>query len=187
MARRIYTQTILKWAKKLGIVSGSVIFLIFTYLSLTGAIEILSVSGDMTCAGTIEDPCYAYVDFRAIEDVYIYPTGYDPWGRSVGFDFSPPPKEAILQRSWGDGWRTIDLNKTWSTKVKYAIKFSKGQTYNLRIIGYKEHPSDVIKWGFGSDEFGVDVYEDPYWFAIDNSMNVNIIIDSASENKWIIT
>lgn len=186
MARRIYTQTVLKWAKLIGISSGSIIFLIFTYLSLTGSIEILSVSGDISCAGTIEEPCYAYATFIAKEDVYIYPTGYDPWGRSVGFDFEPTPKEAVLQRSWGSSWRTIDLSKPWSTKVKYAIKFSKGKTYNLRIIGYKNNPNDVIKWGFGSDEFGVDAYIDPYWLSIDTSINANMVINSSSIHKWVI-
>jgi len=184
MARRIYTQTVLKWAKLIGISSGSIIFLIFGYLTMTGCIEINSISGDMTCAGTIDDPCYAYVTFTAKEDVFIYPTGYDPYGRSVGFDFDPAPKEAVLQRSWGNGWRTINLSKPWSSKVKYAIKFGKGTTYDLRIIGYKNSPSDVIKWGFGSDEFGVNTYIDPYWLSIGGANN--IIINSSSQYKWII-
>jgi len=186
MARRIYTQTIIKWAKILGISSSSIIFLIFSYLSLTGCIEINNISGDSVCAGTIEDPCYAYASFTPKEDVFIYPTGYDPYGRSVGFDFDPAPREAILQRSWGSGWRTIDLSKPWSVKVKYAIKFSKGTMYNLRIVAYKENPNDVIKWGFGSDEFGVNTYIDPYWLSVDNSINADIIINSSSVYKWII-
>ncbi len=186
MSKRIYSQTIIKWAKIVGISSTSIIFLIFSYLSLTGCITINSVSGDMVCAGTIEEPCYAYVSFTAKEDVFIYPTGYDPWGRSVGFDFDPAPKEAILQRSWGEGWRTIDLSKTWSVKVKYAIKFSKGTTYNIRIKAYKNNPTDVIKWGFGSDEFGINAYEDPYWLSVDDSASVNIVINSSSQYNWVI-
>ena len=84
--KRIYWETIKKWAVKAGIPVGVASFsLLFIYLSFLGVIEITGHSGDSICAGTLEYPCYAYINFTAKEDIFIYPIGYDPWGRDTPF------------------------------------------------------------------------------------------------------
>lgn len=170
MARRIYTETVKKWLIGIGASGGTIIGSIFLYLALTGAIEITGYSGDMVCAGTIEDPCYAYINFTANEDIFIYPIDYDPWGRNTPFEFDPAIKSWILQRSWGSGWRTIPLNKsctgTWcglsnkDDKRVFSIAFREGRSYQIRIIGYKYNPTDIIKWG-AFDEI------DPKWLGVE--------------------
>lgn len=150
--RRLYDTTV----KKFVIASGIGVSLIFAYFILMaqrGDITITGYSGDMICAGTVDDPCYAYINFTANLDIYVYPTDEVAWN----FYTDKLPKKIIMQRSWGMGWRTIYLNKTWSKRTKYAIKFSKGRSYQLRFIGYKFNPTDTIKWGFSEI--------DPYWFG----------------------
>jgi len=174
MAKRIYTETVKKWAKGIGISGGSVIGLIFTYLFFIGAISNVTYSGDMVCAGTIEDPCYAYINFTAEEDIFIYPTNYDPWGRDTLFNFDPGIKSWKLERSWGAGWRNIPINTTctgtWcgakdNKGCAYSIAFREGRDYKIRIVAYKESPYDEIKWGAFS---GVDEI-DHFWYGIGNA------------------
>ena len=171
MARKIYSTSVKIWAKKFGIPSGiigSIIFLYILYTIFIGAMTIIGYSGNMVCAGTEDDPCYAYINFTVNEDVFWYPTDYDPWGRNETFGFDPDVKSWVLQRSWGSGWRTIPMDKsctgTWcgapdnTGTVTYSVVWRAGKSYQIRIIGYKNNPKDTIKWSFGS--------VDPYWYGI---------------------
>ncbi len=169
MAKRVYTETVKKWLIRSGIIVGTIIGGIFLYLFAIGAISNVSYSGDTVCAGTELDPCYAYINFTANEDIFIYPTDYDPWGRETLFDFDPAVKSWKLQRSWGSGWRNIPLDRsctgTWcglsSSKDtrKFSVAFREGRDYQIRIVAYKNSPYDTIKWGAFS---GVDEI-DPVW------------------------
>ena len=149
------------------------------YLLAVGAISNVSYSGDIICAGTESDPCYAYINFTAEEDIFIYPTGYDPWGRNTLFDFDPNVKSWKLQRSWGNGWRNIPLDKTctgtWcgakdsSGDCKYSIAFREDRDYRIRIVALKHSPYDTIKWGAFS---GVDEI-DPTWLGVSESEGIS--------------
>lgn len=173
-SKRIYAETVKRWAKRLGIASGTLIGLIFMYLFAIGAISNVSYSGDTICAGTENDPCYAYINFTANEDIFIYPTDYDPWGRETIFEFDPNVRSWKLERSWGTGWREIPLDKTckgtWcggkygTRDNKYSIAFREGRDYKLRITVYKNDPNDNIKWGAFS---GVDEI-DPTFYGLNN-------------------
>ena len=165
--KRIYSATL----KASGIAAGSFIGLLFLYLLAVGAISNVSYSGDMICAGTELDPCYAYINFTANEDIFIYPTDYDPWGRDTLFDFDPSVRDWKLERSWGDGWRNIPLNKTctgtWcgasnNKGCSYSVAFRDGRDYRIRIVALKNNPTDTIKWGAFS---GMDKI-DPTWFGV---------------------
>jgi len=190
--KRIYTETVKSWATKLGITGGTLIGLIFMYLFAIGAISNVSYSGDMICAGTENDPCYAFINFTANEDIFIYPTNYDPWGRNTLFSFDPNVKSWKLERSWGSGWREIPFNKTctgtWcgakdSSGCKYSIAFREGRNYQLRITGYKNSPYDTIKWGAfsGVDEIDPIFYSTEIFKSYDDTNQVVKISDSLED------
>ena len=160
---RLYDTRIKKALLAAGL-SIPLIFGIFWYLSLTGAITITGYSGDVICAGTIDDPCYAYINFTANKDIYIYPMNKSE--QIWMFKTDKRLKDIIMQRKWGNYWRTINLSKPWSSRVKYAVKFSAGKNYSIRFIGYKEDPFDDVKWSFGSI--------DPVWKGIGEYKVVSI-------------
>lgn len=163
MAKRIYFETIKKYAIGAGISSTAIIFLLFWYLSSMELITIHSYTGDTICAGTIDEPCIAIINFTVNkEDIFIYPVGYDPYGRDTPFNFTEGLSEWKLQRSWGKGWRNIDLTKGctgswcgcyWCTKTKlakYSYVFRTGRIYTIRIVAYKQNAFQDVKWGFAT-------------------------------------
>lgn len=177
--KKIYFETIKKWGTNTGIAGGgAIVALLFMYLVSVGAIEVISYSKDSVCAGTEEDPCYAVIEFLAKEDIYVYPSGYDPWGRNTSFDFEPAVKEWTLQRSWGSGWRSYDLTKTcpgtWcglsdkNDERKFSLVWREGRSYKIRIVAYKNSVYDNIKWS------AFDGKIDPFWFSpYENETNVS--------------
>jgi len=200
MAKKIYFETVKKWAKNMGIPIGiASITILFMYLSFLGVIEVTGHSGDMVCAGTIEDPCIAFINFTVKEDIFIYPIGYDPYGRDTPFKTDTELKSWRIYRSWGKGWREIKLNQTctatWcgapsKSSNKYAFAFRKGRNYTIKIEALKKVPSEDVKWGFGPI--------DPYWFGssdyiidgdlvyIDNNKTyISAYPHTISESGWI--
>lgn len=184
--RRIKFDRIKDWLIKAGVTGVPVIIALFLFLQSLDAIEVTGYSGDMVCEGTIEDPCYAYINFTAKTNIYIYPMNETE--QMWVFNTNPIAKEIILQRSWGDGWRTINLSKPWSNRVKYAIKFNAGQSYQLRFIGYKYDPGIPVKWSFGEI--------DPVWKPneiINYELNtktvsghgINLMLPLNSKCSWI--
>jgi len=169
MVRRIYWESLKKWGIRAGIPAGIAGFaLLFYYLVFIQAIVITGHSGDIACKGTLDDPCLAFINFTANEDIFIYPVGYDPWGRDTPFSTDKGLKEWHIYRSWGESWREIKLDEnckgTWcgspdsSGNTKYSIAFRKGKDYQIKIVAYKEDKRQDIKWSFGD--------LDPTWYGI---------------------
>lgn len=172
MAKRVYIESVKKWVKnnpvKTGVAGtaagGGLIFWIFLMLFSIGTFTLNGASGDVVCAGTLDDPCTAYINFTVNNDTAIYPIGYDPWGRDTPMNFEPGVKDwKIFYRSWGKTWREIDLTKrcahTWcgaspnDPDNAFAFMFREGRDYQLKIEAYKEDPFDEIKWwGFGAPD-----------------------------------
>lgn len=175
MVKKIYWETIKKFAIDYKLPVGIAGFsLLFWYLNFLGAMFVTGYSGDSVCDGTIEDPCLAFVNFTVNEDIFIYPVGYDPWGRETPFYTDVGLESWKMYRSWGKGWREIKLNETctgtWcgapnNKGVKYSFVFRKGRDYTIRIVALKENPDDIIKWGFGPI--------DPFWYGV-GSTNATI-------------
>lgn len=172
--RRIYWETIKKKIKeKWKIITATVVpvAFLFAYLASIGAITITGHSGDMVCAGTLDDPCEAYINFTANEDIFIYKTNYDPYGRNTPVEFGDGINEWHIYRSWGNGWREIDLTEgcsgSWcgcywcreNQRAEYSYVFRKSKDYQIKIVGYKTDPHKDVKWGF-TDEL------DPIWYGV---------------------
>ncbi len=169
--KKVYIESVKKWGISVGLPATTMIGLIFAYLVFLGAIEITGFSGDQVCAGTELDPCYAYINLTANEDIFIYPINYDPWGRNTFFEFTPGVKSWKLQRSWGAGWRDIPLNETctgtWcgapnNKGVKYSYVLRDGKDYQFRIVAMKNSPYETIKWSVNYDN---REYLDPVWIS----------------------
>jgi len=170
MVKRIYWESVKKWAIRTGIPAGIAGFsLLIYYLVFIEAIIINGASGDLTCAGTIEDPCLAFVNFTANEDIFLYPLDYDPWGRNTPFETDKELESWKIYRSWNyypydeingpNDWREIKLNETckgtWcggkygTTDNKYSFAFREGRDYIIKIEAFKKDPTETIKWSFG--------------------------------------
>jgi len=176
-SKRIYGTTVKKWAKKVGMVGIPLGVLIYVFLAVNGFIIITGYSGDVTCAGTIEEPCYAYINFTPVIDVFIYPTNDSTWV----FNAEPTVRELQLHRTWGKGWREIKFDQkckgTWCGKpysdtrptAEYIYAFRAGRNYSIRFTAYKNKITDTVKWGFGivdptwlgytSDDFFVELID----------------------------
>ena len=160
--RRVKYERVKQWAKKGALVAVPTLSLLFLFLVSLDAIAITGYSGDQICAGTPDDSCYAYINFTAKTDVYIYPN------ESWYFYTDVPIKNIKIQRSWGTTWRTIDLTKPWSSKVKYAVKFRKGIDYRIRFVAEKYSPYDSIKWGFTDSV-------DPTWLPMERREGQSVV------------
>ncbi|MGV9141445.1 MAG: hypothetical protein ACOC1X_00745, partial [Promethearchaeota archaeon] len=159
---RLYWESVKKWIKEnkkyLG-GAGTLAVATFLFLSLSGSISITGIAGSEQCAGTHDDSCYAYINFTANEDVFLYKTDYDPWGRNISLvNFSNKLKDWKIQRSWGDGWRDINLKEgctgSWcgcdwcraNNTAEFSYAFRENRSYEIRIVAYKENSSDDVKW-----------------------------------------
>jgi len=195
MSKKVYIETAKKWAINAGVPTVSILGLYLMYSVFIGAITIDSFSDNQVCAGTEEDPCFAYVTFTVHEDVFWYPINYDPWGRDSPFAFDPNVKEWRLERSWGKGWRELPMDKgctgTWcggkKTNTKenpatYSVAWRAGNTYNIRIRALKNSPFDTIKWY--SDGLGVP---DPLWQGVELNIVYPCLENQTVQNGTICT
>ena len=181
MAKRIYISSIRKWAIGIGATSVPLALLLFWYLSSLGAITVTGFSGDQICSGMIDNPCVAYINMTAKEDIFIYPN--ENW--SGGFYTNSSVKSVKMYRSWGTGWREINLTTnckgTWcgasdsKGNTAYSFAFRNNTNYQLKFEVLKNNPSDSIKWGFGKDV-------DPYFYGVNNSYREY----SKSSNEFLI-
>jgi len=172
--KRIYWESVKKWAISVGLGSVPLVIVLFIYLSYANIITIHDYNWSRVCGGTVDDPCWATVTFTANSDFYLYPLGYDPYGRNTPFNFSKAVKDWKLYRKWGDGWREIDLNEGCTGRwcgcywckggktAKYSYAFRSGKNYTIKIVAYKKDAFEDVKWSFG---FPKDnrTYIDPVW------------------------
>lgn len=178
-SKRIYYRRVVKWMSDNKIIGIPASLGLIGFLIYLNAITVLSYSGDMQCAGTVEDPCLALIKFEANNDIFIYPD--ESWGIST----DRPIKEVTLYRSWGTGWREIDLTKTctgtWcggkrgATSNAYSFVFRAGKTYKIKYEALKYDPFEDIKWWI--DELGVP---DPIWVGANYSVNYTCSLISAT-------
>lgn len=117
------------------------------YLSTIQGVTI-KTSGDITCRGDSTDPCVFY--FNITSSVYSLKF----YNFTQKLRFSPDVKNYNI-------YRLSSIGKWYSTK--FPINMTKGTLYQFKIIGYKNNPTDTVKWGISSGDADVD----PVWKGIE--------------------
>ena len=126
------TQTkIKKWAIKAGIPFTSMGILILAYLQFAGVIEVHSYTHDIPCMGTLSNPCEAYINFTAKEDINVS-------GTTNPFAFSSEVKQSDTYLLVNGEWKKIDFKK--------SLKLYKNTNYLLKLVVLKNHPADNVVW-----------------------------------------
>ena len=160
MAKRITKDRVKNWAQKAGVTAVPLAVMLIWFLVSLNAITVTGFSGDSVCAGTELDPCVAYINFTANEDIFIYPD--EGWSESA-FYTDVQAKEVRMYRSWGSGWRRINLSKPcngawcgcyWCNAfngASYSYVFRNDTDYRLKYEVIKYNSNDTIKWSFGPD------------------------------------
>jgi len=131
---------------------GTTIGAVFLFLASIGAITILGSSGDVMCAGTIDDPCYTYINFSAEKNFWIDFSDHTPYGLNDTLEFVPDVQSWKIQHSWLSGWK--DFSDT-------MVYFEKDTDYQVRIVSYKVNP-----------------YDDIVWSAFDGAVNAKLLTDT---------
>lgn len=191
MAKRVYWESLKKWARenpgKAGTSSGGVLLagVLIAFLVASGSIDILGFTGNVYCAGQSwgeDDPCIAEVNMTLLDDVFVYQTDYDPYGRNTVFSFEPAVRDFRIGRDWGDGIRWYRLDEpckgTWCgaspgtipTNKSFAFAWRKGTTRTVYVQILKFNEDDTIKWSFGLP--GEDSLVDPAFLPPNTAVKV---------------
>jgi len=150
--------------KRVYITAGGIASLVALLLILQSAgLVINDLSGDIKCAGTIDDPCISYFNIKnpTAKSVYIYNK------EGITLDFNPDIKEYQLYVKYYGKWVPMDF--TMETRLPnvpedrlYTFVFPRYSTKEFKLEGYKNNPTDVIKWGVGNEM----AYLDPIWNSV---------------------
>ena len=136
--RRVYDTTVKKFLLAIGALGVPLLVGLFLLLAQRGDITITGYSHSCDVDGI----CYLYINFTANVDVFVYTSAN--WSNPL-FTTDKPVREIIFQRSWGTGWRTINLTDgctgTWCGKspsdtrprAEFAYAFRIGKDYQVRM------------------------------------------------------
>lgn len=134
---------------------------------------IVQTSGDIYCAGTIQEPCISYLNITYTPQNPLYKTFYLYSKDKVKLGFSPDIKLYALckkdgrykkarseENICGPGYREI-LTSPYYYEYTYLYKFYAKQKEEWMLIGLKNNPGDRVKWGIDV----VNAKVDPVWDA----------------------
>lgn len=103
---------------------------ILIYLSTLQGVFI-TTSGDITCQGTISNPCVSYFN---ITSNYYTLKFYNASNQKL--TFSQDVKDYKIYRLTSGKWKEIN----------FPINMTKGITYQFKLVGYK-NPYQNVQWG----------------------------------------
>ena len=128
---------------------GATLISLFTILTIIG-LQITS-DGDKICQGTELDPCISYLTIYnpTAKSVYIYNK------EEVTLDFSPDIERYELYVEYYGKWVPMDF--TMETRLGnvpkdrlYVFVFPRYSTKKFKLVGYKNNPTDNVKWSMGA-------------------------------------
>jgi len=157
--------------KRIYLGTGATIVSLFVLLNIYG-LQIIDQTGDIVCAGTIQDPCVSYFNAYNPTAMSFYIYNYD----EIKLDFTPDVKDYKLYVKYYGKW--VYTNFTMETRLgnipkdaKYVFVFPRYSTKEFKLVGYKLKPTDTVKWTFSTP----DAELDPIWEGIEESDFVKLI------------
>lgn len=125
--------------------SGSIIALL-TFLAGLGYYGInITTTGDIQCAGTIQEPCISFINITTSKYAIVFPKSV------IYFTDNPPLDYKLFKRDSRGYWRSFNISgKTMANESKWELK----------LIGYKKI-NETVKWGINTG--GSDL--DPKWLG----------------------
>jgi len=163
-----------KYAK---IVGGAIITITSLFFVLMAVGFEITGSND-NCIGTLDNPCVSYGKI-----CNLGPNNYDIYNsEGIKLDFSPTIKDYWIFFKDGrvkkeflynlgvncstKGWRYenfTNLTKPRKDRI-YVHRFARYNCQDYMLVGLKENPNDIVKWGFGVEK----EYLDPFWYGVGN-------------------
>ena len=179
--RRIYLN---KENSKYAIIAGGAIITITSLFFVLMAVGFEITGSDDVCLGTIDDPCISYGKI-----CNLGPDNYDIYNpESFKMDFSPTVKNywiffkdgRVKKNYFSDkginfdsaGWRYenfTDATKPRKDRI-YVHRFARYSCQEYMLVGLKENPNDLIKWGIGTG----GEYLDPFWYGLNTTPETSI-------------
>lgn len=141
--------------KYIGYGTSIVTLILFFFYSTNFDIQ---VDGDVICDGSFEEPCEAHFNVTSINyRYYLYNS------KGVDLNFVPNVKESYIckrdnrftaskranreEYPCGIGWREFDFRTPLTSRYKYVERFERGKKHEYKIVVFKFHIEDEIKWG----------------------------------------
>jgi len=146
------------------------------------------------CSGTLRDPCVSYGKI-----CNLGPDNYDIYNpEGIKLDFLPEikdywiffkdgrvKKEFLIPKGINHstkGWRYENFtNATKPRKDRiYVHRFARYSCQDYMLVGLKNNPNDIIKWGFGVKR----EYLDPFWYSVEGPTTIlttNITMELGSQ------
>lgn len=182
--KRIYLgRELSKYAK----IAGGAIITITSLFFVLMAMGFEITGSDDICLGTLEDPCISYGRI-----CNLGPDNFDIYNPDeIKLDFSPTiknywiffkdgrvKKQFLYEKGINastTGWRYENFtNATKPRKDRiYVHRFARYSCQEYMLVGLKENPYDVIKWGVGVG----GEYLDPWWYG-ENESEANISVSN---------
>ena len=163
-----------KYAK----IAGAAIVTITSLFFVLMALGFTITGSDDICLVTPEDPCVSYGKI-----CNTGPDNYDIYNPDeVKLDFSPTVKNYWMFFKDGrvkkqflyniginhstTGWRYENFTNATKPRADriYVHRFARYSCQDYMLVGLKENPDDLIKWGIG---VGAE-YLDPFWYGVGN-------------------
>ena len=148
---------------------GVTLISFFIFMISLGA-NIVS-DGDQICFGTPADPCISFINITVPVTFYIYNH------ENIALNFSPGIKDYDLylrDRRYTKtcikdicGWKIFNLTEK-KEGYEYVYKFYPDKVYEFALLGYKNHPREVIKWEITAANGELD----PVWNGYNQSVEL---------------
>jgi len=168
---------------KYATIAGGAIVTITALFFVLMAVGLEITGSDDFCLGTPESPCVSYGKI-----CNLGPDNYDIYNpEGFKMDFSPTienywiffkdgrvKKEFLIPQGIEHstkGWRYenfTDATKPRKDRI-YVHRFARYSCQDYMLVGLKENPDDLIKWGVGVGK----EYLDPFWYGINDTANIS--------------